>query len=236
MKAKPAGFTRIELMALVAAIALMIALALPLVASTSTSAARLSCFNNLRQLGTAVLLFSNNHNERPPWLTPVAEGGTYPAAAASKYAAPWTELIVLSNDLASPRVLACPSDSSSQVASHWGGTSGGLANSGMRANAVSYFLSFHGQIEQGHTLVSGDRDFTPSQFPPSACSRRVLNTATLIQGDTNIRWTNAVHRNSGHLLFMDGTVEYVDSAGFRASAIIGEPQDNQLSTHFVNSR
>lgn len=234
MKSKPAGFTRIELMALTAAVSVLVALALPLVASTSTSAARISCFNNLRQLGTAELLFSNNHNERPPWLTPVEEGGTLPAT--SKYAAPWTEMIVLSNDLASPRVLACPSDSSSQVASHWGGTAGGLANSGLRANAVSYFLSFHGQIEQGHTLVSGDRDFTPSAYPPLACSRRVLNTAMLRQGDPSIGWTNAVHRNSGHLLFMDGTVEYVDSAGFRASAIAGEPQDNQVNTHFVNTR
>ncbi|HTD87243.1 MAG TPA: hypothetical protein VK850_11760, partial [Candidatus Binatia bacterium] len=76
MKAKPAGFTRIELMALVAALTLVVALALPLVASTSTSAARLSCFNNLRQLGTAVLLFSNNHEDRPPWLTSVTNGGT----------------------------------------------------------------------------------------------------------------------------------------------------------------
>lgn len=234
MKAKPAGFTRIELMALVAAIALGIVFALPLVAGTSNSAARISCFNNLRQLGTAVLLFSNNHEDRPPWLTSVTNGGTQ--VFPGKNAMAWTELIVLSNELATPRVLACPSDAKSQVASHWGGTAGGLANSGLRANAVSYFLSFHGQTELARSVVSGDRDFSPSAYPPNACSRGATNTARLQQGDPLIAWTNEVHVGAGHLLFMDGTVEYMNSTRLRATIAGGETQNDSSSIHYVNTR
>jgi hypothetical protein len=234
MKTKFAGFTRIELMALVGVIALVMALALPLVGGTSTSAARVSCFNNLRQVGTAVLLFSNNHEDRPPWLTSVTNGGTQ--IFSGKNAAAWTELIVLSNDLATPRLLACPSDTESQVASHWGSTAGGLANSGLRANAVSYFLSFHGQTELGRSVVSGDRDFSPTALPPYACSRGVANTARLQSGDPQIAWTNEVHLGAGHLLFMDGTVEFVNSDRLRRVIAGEETQNDSSSIHYVNTR
>jgi hypothetical protein len=235
MKSNSSGFTRIELAALVVALAFVAVLALPLLAGTSTASARVACFNNLRQIGNAVLLFSNNHGDQPPWLTPVEQGGTFPLPSG-KNATAWTEFIALTNELSSPAVLACPTDQESQVAWHWGNTAGGFINSGLRANAVSYFLSFHGQMELGRSVVTGDRDFRPTAPSPNSCSRGAINTARLTSGDPQIEWTNAVHVGAGHLLFMDGTVEYMNSARLRAVIVGPETQNDSASIHYVNAR
>jgi hypothetical protein len=235
-RARDAAFTRIEMAALIAALALFCAVALPLIGATRSESARIGCFSNLRQLGAAARVWGNDHGDRFPWITPEDEGGTRPATV-SKSANAWVEWITLSNEITSPHLLACPSDAATKVASHWGNTTGGFANSGFRGQSLSYFIGYHGEPQMPRSVITGDRDFRPSSTTPVGCAfGNAINTLNCNAfSGTTIAWTNAVHSAAGHLLFVDGGVEFVNSARLR-SALVGDLQSDNSSIHFINAR
>ena len=60
---RPGGFTLIELIVVVATGAVLFALLLPVLAKSSENGTRTVCVNNLRQLGSALLMYDGDNND-----------------------------------------------------------------------------------------------------------------------------------------------------------------------------
>src|SRR5688572_31783304 len=61
-----AGFSLIELLAVLGILGLLVGLILPAVGTIREAANRVKCTNNLKQIGVAVLHYENFHGRLPP--------------------------------------------------------------------------------------------------------------------------------------------------------------------------
>jgi prepilin-type N-terminal cleavage/methylation domain-containing protein/prepilin-type processing-associated H-X9-DG protein len=100
------GFTLIELLVVIAIIALLAAILFPVFARARENARRASCMSNLKQIGLAMMQYTQDYDETLP--TAGSPSGTVPPNVWDVCIAPYTGVRVAGN--ASPAIFHCPSD------------------------------------------------------------------------------------------------------------------------------
>ena len=79
------GFTLIELLVVIAIIAILAAILFPVFAQAREKARQTSCLSNMKQMGLAALMYTQDYDERTPrnWYGPTDPGGTGPEATTA---------------------------------------------------------------------------------------------------------------------------------------------------------
>src|SRR5262245_58541584 len=204
------AFTRADLLVLLAVLALLTIIALPALANNRSRSDRVICANNLRQIGMAMHLWGNEHSDRPPWEVPPADGGTMQHALAPNA---WYHFSWISNELASPHLLFCPSDTGQPARDFSGDASGGYLHSNFRGRATSYFLAHKGISERNTQVQSGDRNIS-AMGPAGGCPRFTSTSSLPLPAhQPEVRWISGLHGDAGNILSFDAAVVQANSEG-----------------------
>lgn len=148
---KSSGFTFIDGLIVAVTVALVAILALAYYSSRARPRAKaINCTSNLKQIGLAMRMFSNDHGDKFPWQVSTNDGGTFELLSdvLAHYSA-------VSNEMSSPKVLRCSRDSQKTASPSFSNLS--------RSN-LSYFVGLDATNPDPQTLLSGDRNIKGSVF------------------------------------------------------------------------
>lgn len=176
----PSAFTLVELLLVCAIIGILASLFLPTLGRAKLKAQRVSCINNLRQIGTSFIIFAHDIEHRGQFPVRVSTN----AGGALEFVPPdvaiaevFQAFASVSNELSTPKILRCPTDPR-PAANNF---------SALRPDNVSYFAGVQANPNQPQTVAAGDRN--------------------VIFRSGEYAWNQELHRSKGNLLFSDTHVE-----------------------------
>ena len=198
------AFTRVELLAVIGAIALLMIVAVSAQSRPREFGQRVTCVNNLRQIARGCLMWAGEHGGSGPPTVSAADGGT--KGNQNLYA----HFLVASNEIGSPRMLVCPSDTVQWIAADWAQ----FDSPPFRNNAVSYFAGMHVSAENTPVMLAGDPNLLGTSA--SSCGIAVIRVASFDYQLNALSWdTRRFHLDSGNMAFADGRVAQLTTDGLR---------------------
>jgi len=196
MKRTTYAFTLIELLTVIAIIAILAAILLPALAGGKARAKRIACLNNQKQVNLGFRLWASDNVDKYPWNLSVTNGGSLDSPD-------WTDHFrVCSNELSTPRILHCPADTKKKPETDWA-LAAGDAN-------VSYFIGTTSSEDRPQTILLGDSNVTGGSGGLDPSWSKFLGSSI------DAAWDRYQHVRVGNLALADSSVQLTKTESLRA--------------------
>ena len=202
------ALTKIEVLVIVAVLAVLAALFLPALAAAKRKSSRIGCMGNIKQIGIAFRIWEGDHGDKYPMAVSVTNGGAMELVATGNVVAYFQ---VLSNELSTPKILLCPNDTLRLWATNF---------STLKNSNISYFVNPDAVETYPQMILDGDDNLQIDGRP-------VQPGILTLWANSHIGWTKDRHHGAGNIGFADGHAEQVTSHGLNAT-IAGSIATNRL--------
>jgi prepilin-type processing-associated H-X9-DG protein len=194
MNSSERGFTLVALLVIIAVVALLAAMLLPALFAARGKATRINCVNNLKQCGLAFRIWEGDNGDKYPMAVPAKNGGTMEFDSGADT---FRHFQVMSNELSTPKILACPNDTRTAAYDF----------KHFRNMNLSYFVDLDAQESNPQMLLAGDRNLNADNAPENGILK-------LVPGQ-RVSWTQTIHVNNGNVALADGSVQQFSNSGVR---------------------
>ena len=205
------ALTKIDVLAIIAVLAVAAALLLPALAAAKRKSSRIGCMGNLKQVGIAFRLWEGDNNDKYPMAVSVTNGGAMELIATENVAACFQ---VMSNELSTPKILLCPEDTKRIAATNF--------STGFSGANISYFINADAVETYPQMILDGDDNLLVDGKP---IQPGILN----LRPGITIGWTKDRHHGVGNIGMADGSAQQTTSRGLNSafsSCTNGVPTNN----------
>lgn len=187
------AFSLVELLVVIAVTGILVGLAFPVLSRAMAKSRQIQCLNQLREAGVAFQSFAQDHSDRLPmqlWTNGCSHSNhTHEVIATNALVRSSCAFLAMSNELATPRILACFAEKR-QPANDF---------RNLTDDNVSYVVGVQAALARPTSVLALDGNLTHSTGP--------VKIDLTTGGIYNLAWTRLVHGGKGNVLYADGHVE-----------------------------
>jgi len=186
-------------MVIIAIVMVMLGLFLPSIITIKSPAPGLYCAKNLKQIATAMSQWSTDHQGRQLMRISTNSVGEITVADSTNL---FRYFQMMSNQLYSPKMVLCPSDSERSAANDFG--------AGFGRKNLSYFIGLGADETNPNAFRAGDRNLT-NGLP-------ITNGLFAMATNLPFGWTKKIHNGWGNAALADGSVQHFTSSRLTGAA------------------